>query len=61
MDCPHCNKPINRVFVTSRCYQTGHLHDDSNVITSYSRLEISDTIEITCPECDADILEHIEE
>ncbi len=59
MYCPKCTKEIQDVYVTSYCTQTATL--DSNRTLDYSNLDIGDTIEIRCPECDEDIKDAIVE
>ena len=69
MKCPKCRKEIDKVCIVSKCWQYGYL-GPLNLkltkpkchITSYGGVEeIFETISITCPECDEDISECIEE
>lgn len=59
MNCPKCGAKIDYVGVYSHCTQTGTL--DGNKIISYDDTTVSDTIEINCPECDADVQGYVEE
>ena len=68
MKCPKCKKKIDRVVVTSKCWQYGDLVEakDSTLTTprflieEYGSIEeIYETISITCPECDGDIEEYV--
>jgi len=67
MKCPKCRKNITRVVITSKCWQYGDIVEakDSNLakprflITNYGSIEeIYENLEITCPDCDADISEY---
>ena len=50
MECPKCNKKINKVIVNSSCWQYGTLVKDE--IVDYGPMEeIGETNSIECPEC----------
>ena len=51
MICPNCNKQIDRVIVSSQCWQWGYLCPDTDEIERYGDLqEILDTGPV-CPKC----------
>lgn len=59
MKCPKCGKEISFVGVYSHCIQKGTLN--GNKIVDYESPEVTDTITVNCPECDANIIGFVEE
>jgi len=62
MKCPNCKKGIDKVIVTSKCWQYGYLEQSPTNklkyrIADYSSVEeIYETISITCPEYDMEVV-----
>lgn len=60
MKCPNCKKEIEKVRIYSECWQYGTL--EKNTVSDYGSIEdILETVAIECPECNADIINSIEQ
>jgi len=61
MKCPECNTELDRVIITSECWQHADIDETGNV-TDYSEIKaIGDTQAITCPKCDHELSDLIKE
>jgi hypothetical protein len=60
MVCPLCKKVIGQVRVVSECYQYGELK--GNKVDDYGSVEeITETIDVICPECNRSIIDYVEQ
>jgi len=66
MRCPKCKTDIDKVKVTSKCWQWGYLEPEDSLdpkkIKEYGSVEdILDTLKIECPNCGANLTHIVEE